>query len=263
MTVVAVKKAEAVTIGVGLMNYYGWYNPSYISSYEDQQIPPFLTSGPVMLFSFSERFSISAYVLLALADDKIEYNQSINGSNGYGVVRTRGRYDGGEMSLSFAYLLNHNLRIFLGLKAGGIDFVMERSTVNSGSYVLSQKASTHERDISQGILGIGFGASTPISMTERMRLTPTLSLLCFTGETVIDKLKETTPGVIEFEEIRGETTYVGINAALEVSYYFESISTSISIGGRYQYMKIISNGIDIKLEDDYNYGIIISAMYLF
>ena len=141
------------------------------------------------------------------------------------------RYDS---DLALNYRLNDYFKVFAGIKYMGT----------------SQPSGNGSSGWDQDSLGPGLGLSCTYPITENIYGLATLSGFYLWGR---------------FKEDKGKENYnnYGINSTLALAYYIAPASTTISLGGRFQYFKVEYDKDDEKNSKAKFYGITLTATYTF
>ena len=143
------------------------------------------------------------------------------------------RYDG---DLALNYRINSWLKLFAGVK------------------YIAFSWSDDNGDGKHQALGPGAGLSSVIHMGGNFFLLGYLSGLYLKGE-------ETYPGSSGDYHLKAEE--YGYNASLSIAWYIPSASTTISLGGRYQYIHIDYKDNEGPENDNDFYGVTLTAVYSF
>lgn len=261
-----------VSVTAGLTTWYSVWWPEYeksfrgsgnavtesdpvnnSSAYDDNfSVDPCFMAGPVLGLRFTDRLSMG---LVFLAGLEIDASSSFKVSGPvdtytYRYDFTFRRYDG---DLTLTYRLDGDVGIFGGVKylrwdnAGTIDV-----SASPGPYT-----SSTEVDVTGQCLGPAAGVNISRPVMEVLFFTGSLSAMFLKSrEDHSSSLSENGGPAVErvYEKHR---SFLGINAMAGLGYYFSSISTTVILGGRVQYLKSNEDPRDIFG------GITLSAMYSF
>lgn len=263
-----IKNADAADFGIGIITFGNAWEPSYRDMYDDYKIDPLFMYGPVLSLTFFQDLTFTGLFMLNYPESDTDFNINFTGSNGAGVVACTGTSNRGDIDLSVQYRLLKNLNIFAGYKISNMTYHCKTSRLVTGSYTYSGSG---EDQLSIGDAGVdlnGFalGFSVPVSLYEKLFLVPSLSLLYAQTAVMLKYVREKSAGFIETYtrgNDGGDATAYGFNTSLNLNYMFESINTTVSIGGRFQFYTYKDVNPDIKLTNDYFYGLVLSAMYIF
>ncbi len=228
---------SAVDMSAGVYTWYAWWDfPE--DRYEKVTTDPGIVYGPTFSINFTEKLSFTFLFLYGNFNaDARNYSDSVL----YGGPVSYYTYDidrfDGDTALN--YKLNSYFRIYLGAKYSGFAYDI--------------KASTYTGEFDHRTFGPGAGLSVTLPVSDNFFITGNAGSFYLWGDE-------------EYSDTNGYTSNLdvkdyGFNASISLAYYIEPASTSISIGGRYQYIKT-------EYEDGFSnkskfYGITLSAAYLF
>ena len=247
-------KAYSLDITAGLTSWCAWgeqkssgadYNP-------DAKSDPAFLYGPTISVKFAENWNITFVYLYG----KFDYEDKDSPPTGLTLVNYKSKFKSkrSDADLAINYRLNDYFKIFGGIKVMSFGMVpLEYSDGGPGS----QSANTGNPTC----FGLGSGLNATFPVAENLFLLATLS--GFIGNADVD--------VKRYDIYKGWTPsngegfwFYAINSNLAIAYYIDSASTTISLGGRYQYFKIEYNSNALPVKLDYtNYGITLSATYSF
>jgi hypothetical protein len=149
------------------------------------------------------------------------------------------------------YRVSDSLRLFFGPKFQGYSYNMDSDSLfaalmpNIDAFFFSG--------------GLGCGASFTIQLYQNLYLLPTVSLFTLIGG---GSIKGSGFGSGDYST--QTSVAVGANAIASLAYYIESISTTVSLGFRMQYLYYFSKPTEMYVDDgDFFYGIHLSAVYNF
>ena len=260
-----ISPARAADWGVGLVSNIAWWQPSFRSEYENFEIDPLFLWGPAVSVSLWESWSVSVLILQNLINmSPSHYERSFSGSNGPGYLETETDTVRIDFDFTLGYSLTDNLSLFLGYKYLLLDFDTTETTITRGSYTFSNGKNIEETG-SPSIVSnsAACGLSIVFPVFNGLMITFNSSVLYSHSEIDLKSFPEKSPGVIGDAENPNGYQGIGANGTLSLSYFIESMSTSVSVGGRFQYITYFARGDAPDLADDYFYGILVSAMYLF
>ena len=218
--IIAPHKLHAVDITIGATTWFAWVDQEYtknlVSSSDTENTPAFLY-GPAASVKFNSDFNLTFIFLYG--QFKIEEK-----TPSYLINYNYYRYDS---DLALNYRLNDYFKIFCGIKYMYFgNNVSKNASLGSGSAGFVYKFE-HEG------LGPGAGISSTYPVLENLFLLTSLSGFYIWGEE--------TKGFIDASyskrSIKSDCNDYGINFNLSLAYYIAPASTTIILGGRYQYIK--------------------------
>jgi len=248
--------AHAVDTGIGINSYYSYWEPAHLGNYQNLKVEPVFLVGPSLVITFYERYTIGAQALFNTYQPQIEYSIKDVVTPDVEVETT---YDRKEIELSLMYSINDKLRVFGGFKLISYE-------VKGGKDSISLPAG-YTNDINywdneMWLYGPGAGISYSWFFNRGLSATLSTAFLYFKLESQQYILTENGM-VIGEERVTYEYNGIGNNTSLVFSYYIPSIDSSISIGGRCQYLKYFNQSESPEIGSDLNYGITLSVMYYF
>lgn len=266
-TVVTTSDLFAFSISTGANIWYAWYDPGFkneimgkneiTSTYNNfSSVKPasFVYAGMVS-GQFTDRFAIGGVFSFGTGwkfkSDYI-YNPSGTEIHMYKNVSNMDRYEG---DLTFNYSINNIFRIFCGWKhlaekgTGNYYFLPTGAIALPQSYLDTLKG---DFDIFFQSYGPGTGLTAKFNVFDNLYFIMTLSGIYQKSSTKIE-VSGYSNRTDEYNE-----KYVGGNNLINFAYVLPETYVTLSIGGRYQYLKNMDNGGDIKF-----YGIMVSTIYTF
>lgn len=209
MTVLFPSAGSALDMSVGAATWYSWWDMSSDDNTIEYEADPTFLYGPVFSVKFDDDFSVTGAFLYGVFD----FTQR-DSSTGTTVVNTMDmtRLDG---DLALNYRLMSFLKVYLGAKYTSYTFdpypgiTMEHSA-----------------------LGAGAGVSATLPVADSLYLIANVGgvYLWGTEETEYDSSYTMTS-----DESDDSIDY-GVNTTVQLAYYIESASVTVSLGGRYQYL---------------------------
>jgi len=216
--------AFAVDVTVGVSTWYAWWK--FRSSDEDSSVktdPGFLY-GPALAIKFNDDFNLTGVFLYGKFNGKESDEYNLD-------------YMRMDSDVALNYRLNDYLKIFAGIKY--------------------MRYTSSEVELEHSGLGPGIGISAAYPIADSLFLLATLSGFYLWGnEEYIDDYFSKTKVDYGYKEY-------GINTTLALAYYIPSISTVISLGGRYQQIKGVYDDVDDTKETSKFYGITLTVTYTF
>lgn len=190
----------AADVGIGIATWYaGWKMKS--KSYE-WDIDPVLFIGPTAFYQFADEWSIS---LIALVTAN-KYEQEISGSD---TIKYR-RYDA---DLTLNYLINSYIKCFAGIKYLAFDYTTDTmEAFNQGA-------------------GPGAGIGLTVPLSANFYLLGLVSGIYGYGRETFNNTYPWYPNNVNFYSY-------GANSTLQISYLVQTINAILTIGYRYQYIKV-------------------------
>lgn len=260
-------------ISAGIYSYYVWWRPSFANVYDEMKTTQGFMTGPMVSWSFSENWSLS---LLAIITVK-EFHQAYTADSGTDsfsndwMVKFESDFGKLDIDASVSYSLNSYFKLFSGVKYFFLDF-------SGGTYKneITYMGETRTEENATGAIkpepafGLGAGLGISYPLIERLSLGGSASILYYPSYAVLNQIVTgpSNPGDIEsfFGSEESKSSYVGygFNTTFSISYYIPAIDLSIAPGGRFQFIRFKQTGGDeLKLQDDYYYGITLSILYYF
>ena len=240
-------KLHAVDITAGATTWYAWMKQYYKtqvltnSKYDINNHSTWLY-GPALSVKFNDDFNLTfiyLYGKFILSQRLMEGDFDDDSDCDYNFKRS-------DLDLAINYRLNDYFKVFSGIKylSRKIDRIGTPPTING--YV---------HDVENKGYGPGLGISATYPITNNIFLLGTISgfyLWC-------KESKRYNPSISDpLETIKTDYNDYGINSGLSIAYYIAPVSTTISLGGRFQY---------IKADSDYDtskfYGVTLTATYTF
>ncbi len=220
-------KAEAAGMSVGASTWYSKLSTK--SSGTDTLDSEWsLMYGPVIGIDFAKDWSLSSVFLTG--NYRLE--------EGLSMAFNYRRYDS-DTTLNYSVL--KWLKVF-----GGVKYL--RYDIRDSGAVVPPFGSAQSRHYTYGP-GLGLGLTVPLH--ESLFALATVSVMRLSGQTSQEGFPVTR--CIE----------TGYNVAASLAYYIDSMATTLSLGGRYQYFKSADRNVDYSSTDFTFYGITFAAVYSF
>ncbi len=251
------------------ISYYVWYEPSWGDHYDNVSVSPSLLVGPVAGITLFDRVSLNAsFLFLNVGGDATFETDTVDTATGqtYHI-----NAESNQERIEIDVMLSYRLFPFLSLYAGYKNFSYGLQGDGTYSGVNQSTGSTFEatQDEMARYMGSGYGVgiSTNFALGEGFFLGLGLSALYIYGSFDLAGIRVTN-GQVQ-REGTGNINYVGtgLNIPANLSYFFSSISTVITVGGRYQFLKQKHDDSEpdtygIDGNTDRFYGITFSALWL-
>jgi len=272
-------KLFAVDLSPGVTGSYNYWQPCFRDLVDDYEGDPFVMFGPVLSIGF-EKIRFTAILNVSTGSSfgpEPESGIKIKGTGTQGDYTFSAEVEPErvEIDLNISYGINERLSLFAGYK-----FLMFNLREPEGEVKLEvtppytlENIENFEGGtaINLEIKAIGGGVNYSYTFGNAFSLTPGISLnisKAFINELVY--LEESSPGVLAVmpEDLPGgesvyEYTGVGTNMNLTLSYYFDLINTSLSLGARLQATHFIPHGDAPDMATDYMSGIYAFFMLYF
>ncbi len=255
--------ASAVDFSAGVTSYYGKWLPGFRGNMDFCETELAGMVGPVIAIGFFERWTLSALYLMPLdgAGFPVKYSYSDTGSSGTYTVAADTVQARSDVDVTLTYNLGNGFKLYGGYKLYTLDYTNSDSSPAELTYLsVSEIPETESSTLISN--GAGFGGSYSYRITEKLSLIPNISLLYLRIKMNYPPLAfnpDTGAGL-------GEAAYnvYGTNVTLNLSYFFEYISTEISVGFRGQYMQFFAIDDNLyKMTNEQFYGATLTAMYFF
>ena len=266
------QKAQAADWAVGIYTFYGWWQPAYKGYLDDLKIDSSnLYGGPAIGVTFFQNWTLSLAIYYGIEDTSTEYDYQ--GTGGLSAtdytIHMKTEMSRTDFDLSLSYKINQQFKVFLGVKSISLSDGNDKDiydeecftiTTTSGSYV---KGDSKWKETHLESIGPGLGISYTIPIFDKTALTFATSALYAGASLKSNKYIESSSGILDAQQVEYTYTTYGNNSTVTLSYFIEPISTAISIGGRFQVLRYVSEDDAPSLPNDYFYGITASVMFLF
>ena len=254
-------KVYAVDMSIGATTWYTWLEQEfssniddYISSHTEQKDDSAFLYGPVLSVKFNDDFNLSFVYLFG----KFDTEQTMGDNTLKYELKRR------DSDLALNYRLNNYFKAFLGLKYIGFNISCQDKDKFSGGGPAGDVL-----NIKHNSLGPGLGLSATYPVYDNIFVLATISGFCLWGK----ESKDFNNNIYR-EKIKADYNDYGVNSTLSLAYYIAPAATTISLGGRFQYIKtyyrnfsnIDLGGGDVNPFDDGTtkfYGITLTATYSF
>lgn len=233
----AVIPLRAMDITVGATTWYSWWDMEGKVDNVEFDMDPALLYGPAIAVKINDDFGFNMIFLYGeFEGDYIVDTQSVLGK--IKIPTTTKRYDS---DTSITYRLNDYVKLFGGVKYMGYEMK------GDGSELISQDPFTVKNDA----YGPAAGLSFVVPIAQNFYLLANGSGLYLWGSSDND------------QTINTDANCYGYNTTASVAYYIAPASVTLSLGGRYQYFKWLTDEDNGTESDHAFYGITAAATYTF
>jgi hypothetical protein len=284
-TMVVSSREEARAYGVRAGAYYwfaGWkptfedwmlrsslFNMRLPRIQKDYFFQPTSLYGPILTLDFTSRVNLStifvvgkyrlrATVLEIVPPISTVPSYTISSHPDIGIFK----YD---LDATLNIMLSRWLKIFWGVKYQRYSY-KKADLLQENAGTVSIFIYTKEKVIYHG-LSTGLGLGFNFTLIQDLHLLWNVSGL-YQKPVIIRKRTEDTylaPVVLHWQEGQvPDYSAVGANSTLSFAYVFDPISTTLSIGIRYQYLYTFgkdTRGFDLNRKSDHFYGLTVAAVY--
>jgi hypothetical protein len=236
-------KVFAVDISVGATTWYAWMERDYTQepfSMFKAKLDPAFFYGPVVSVKLNDDFNLTFIYLYGKFDMTIDRGM-------YGDMKCEFKRQDADLALN--YRLNNYFKAFAGVKYIGHEMSMERL------------GGTLKHDA----CGPGLGLSLVFPITDNVFLLGNTGGIYLWG-----KAKFIDSGNTGNSGKMGNYKEYGLNSTLSLAYYIVPASTTISLGGRFQYIKTecydrhaIAELVGFMSNETKFYGLTLTATYSF
>lgn len=258
------QKAQAADFSAGMYSFYTYWNPAWRSVYTEVENDPMLIWGPYLSVTCFQKLSFSVLFLQNFTNEA-DSSYSLNGTtltNGTYKLAVDTTIDRNELDLSAGYKVTPAFNLYIGCK-----FLFYNMGANGDQNVSLDSAYSYtlvDNDISSmgHDIGAAAGASYTIPISGNLSFSAGNTVILFFSQ--ID-LITTEAEMSDTAVSRKANSYgyksIGDNITGTFSYYVLSLSTTFSVGGRFQVIKHFPDGDAPSLANDYFYGITLSVLY--
>ncbi|HON80245.1 MAG TPA: hypothetical protein PK544_17275 [Spirochaetota bacterium] len=280
------EKAHAlgpVDIGIGLSGFYAWWDPAVSGVYDDTEVTNGFLWGPVLSLTFFKKvYLVGSFIETSNFDSRYTV-RGTDSTWGDFTAKTERKQKVSNIDLMLGYKITPFTSVFIGLKSFSYD--------NGGQLHVTEYigSTTNEWSGDQGEFqsegdGYAIGISHTFALGGNNFINTSISGIYYKSDLVVS-IQESVAygtsygyGACDVYEITA--TGIGASCNVSFSHYFDLINTAISIGGRFQYIHYSHSRDDIKyrypnniqnpdrinhigFDDDYFYGITMSAIFYF
>ncbi|MBP7584142.1 MAG: hypothetical protein KBA61_08930 [Spirochaetes bacterium] len=243
-------------LGIGVTSYYSYWNPAWSEGFDNVEIDPALLVGPVLSLTVFDTFTLTGFMMVSVNNPRSRYSLPLAGVGNVGIVSNVERL---EAELSLMYLVNRYFRILAGYKT---QLYNEEDTPETVIVPVGYTSRVDFWKNSFQISGPGAGMALILPVADAFSLSISTSLIYLAIDHTSPRLKQMGMEIYS-EGIDYNYTGTGNNTAITASYYFPSMNTVISLGGRFQFLHYKAEGDAPSMGNDYYYGITFAALYLF
>lgn len=248
-------KVYALDLSIGATMWYAQMDQEYTKnidpsrSFKTENGGQFFFMGPALGVKFNDDFSLT-FIYLYGATTITEIETIYPYQNDCHFKRH-------DADFALSYSLNNYFRVFTGIKYINYSIDCGKPESSAGNII--------KRDHSGFGPGLGLSAIFPIF--ENLFLLANLSGFCL----LINKesAKYYDPGSNP-ASLRPKSNDYGINSGLALAYHIAPVSTTINLGGRFQYIRTVYSGdrdLNAGLYYNHNasmfYGVTLAATYFF
>lgn len=257
-------QVQAADFSIGLYSFYTMWDPAWRSVYKECENDPMLLWGPYLSVTFFNKLSFTALALQNQTNiSDASYSYEGNGTSGKYTAKVDTTISRNELDLTMGYKITSGINTFIGFKFMGYNTGQggdNKTVLTSGTGYSFDDVSNRQ---SMGTtIGGAIGASYTLTLAESFYLTAGNSIVASNSAFQISTFYEKSPGILSSQN---NTVYsyksVGDNTTLSFTYFLQEINTSFSLGGRFQVLKHFEEGNSPALDNDYFYGITLSAIY--
>ena len=243
ISILSPTKVHAFDLTVGAATWYTWWDYKQKQTiannfYTDTDMKPALLAGPVLSLKFNDDFNLSLILLASEFAGNFDCEKSgyeVSGGGGTPTPFTnKGTAYRFDVDITLNYRLNDYFKVFAGAK------MLHTSTTMGGGEFESYGP------------GLGLGFTFPI--LDNLFLLANLSGFYLWG----NEKNYDGGGNFKFK-----TNDYGINSTLALAYYIAPASTTLSLGGRYQYIETNYDANEDWTRKCTFYGVTLSVTYTF
>lgn len=243
------------TWGLGITSYYSYWVPAYMKTHDNVKVDPVLLVGPVVSYSFYERWVLGFQGVINIQDYETGYSIYVPPA---GNVDIRTKNDRHEFEISLMYILTSHFRIFAGYK----DFSFDESSVTAKA-PSGYNVDSGGLNCQFGTEGLGSGVAYSLSLVDNLKMSLSTSFLYFFAQYTGPVIDIVGTDIYKSTQFSYDYTGYGNNSSITFSYFFPTVDTALNLGARCQYIKYKSKDNTPDFGSDLNYGITFSAIYFF
>lgn len=238
LTVIAPLATQALDMSAGIVTWYAWWDfPE--EEYENIETDPDFVYGPSVSFNLNDSWSLTSVFLYSHfeAEGTYSYYHVLNPTDP--ILPLKYNIDRFDSDTAVNYRINSYFKLYFGIKFTGY------------FYDFTSHPYTYAMEVDHWVLGPGAGLSMALPLGWNFSITGNAGGLCLMG---VEKYSGSGSDSLDVRDY-------GFNTGLSLVYYIEPASTAISLGGRYQYLRIRYD--DGFVNTSKFYGVTLSASYLF
>ncbi len=249
---------HAAGMKVGATAWYSWWDSTFIKKTISGRVNPFTVKtkydmnsaplyGPILAFDFAGKWSVNIVFACGSHFNPEGRHYAFDGDVGIGKTRASiYKYD---LDPTLTFSVNKYLKVFAGMKLQGYVYDATQLFIN-----INTREKTLKNDLGFTNYGPGLGISITVPLTHGFYLLTNASGLYlrsafYYNENRIVLLNSSTPFYYS-RRINNDLNIFGFNTGLSVAYIIPAASVTLSIGGRYQFMKYRSGKLT-NMERDY------------
>jgi len=242
---------RAAQWSLGVTSMYMFWEPSWNGTYDTAEVDPFMLYGAIGSVSFSKNWTFSLVGMFGTGEGRLEHEYLGTKTE---VEQDMMRFD---LDAILSYRFHERFSFFGGLKY--IDWNFDANSVTVNNVPANNNYDDHAGAHGMGV-GFGLSYNHPI-IAQKLFLIANVSFVYM--DLYYALFIQGTMQNQNFENDQNYRAY-GFNTTLSLSYYFESLSTAIALGGRYQRLSYSAVDEDYyNMDDDILYGITFSVIYYF
>ena len=246
---------SAADLSLGLTTWYSMWDQEITTDTGDtNNASPENTfmAGPILALKFFDKWNLGVQFYAGKMTNKV--------SSVYDTVYEKidDKYLRYDSDFTLGYKAVPWFTIFAGYKFFGYNVDENRESFLSGA--LNE---TRDVDIKKKNHGLAIGAAFSFEVYNGLYFLLNGSFMKIKGDVDIDEDNYDPSGVLkETEKIHADIDGWGVNCTPSFAYYFDSVSTTVSLGFRYQYQKTkMDTGEEYENYKDKFYGVTLSAIY--
>jgi len=252
---------HAAQWGLGVTTLYNAWEPSWDGFYDSTETDPILVYGIVLSVSFLENFNFNLLAMAGESDGDV--TQTGTGVSGPYTADIGMKISRNDIDAVLSYRLFERFSIFCGFKYLVLDVSPENYTLTYNSTTVKSDEGNSGGAIKGIGGGVGLSYSHPV-IAQKLYAILNASFIYLQSDVDFASFDPDATDQFMHDGPVAEYRTYGANATLSLSYYIESFSTALVIGGRYQYLRYSAIDEDIySLKDDIMYGLTLSAVYYF
>lgn len=233
-------KIHAADVTIGAATWYSWWDFEPKDSPDKFEFDPALLYGPVIAVKLSNDFTLNSVFLYGEFEG--DYKVDFGGATGWQTFTSKTeRYDS---DTSLSYRLNDYFKIFGGFKYAGYKFTVDSVNALPAYYL-------PDIEVKNLMYGPAAGLSGIFPLADNFYIIANGSGMYLFGKSENSATRN------------ADIRCYGYNTTASIAYYIPSASVTLSLGGRYQHIKldaVNNNGTDANHKFS---GITAAATYSF